>query len=123
MAKDDFTEDIRLDTASHRRGCAALSGAEVVLDRARRTYEDLAIELEVSARRAREAGLDTGGIDGAICVVRELARDLTIRRAALLEFHRDFRGLDASLTPTRPPSNPAFAAYLSSANFAERKTK
>jgi len=98
-------------------GCAAFSGAETVLLQARMRLGQLEIDLQHAAREGKARGCDTADITAAIETLRQLSHDLLNRRAALMELHRDFRSLDQDLTPTRPSSDAALAAFRRSSNF------
>lgn len=111
---DRFEEEIKISEQAHRTGCAALSGAEVVLLQAKINLATIQIDLERAARRAREKKLDVAALHDAINLVKELLNEITTRRAAIMEFHRDFRALDQNLTPIRPSSDAAYVAFRNS---------
>lgn len=99
------------------QGCGAFSGAETALLQARITLGQLEIELNRAAREARLKGCDTRDLNAAIEALRELSKDLLARRGLLLEMHKEFRALDDELTPVRPSSDAALAAFRASSNF------
>lgn len=111
---------IELSHEQHMEGCAAFSGAETALLQARITLGALEIEMQRAAREARLRGCDTRDINQAIETMRKLSQDLLARRGLLLEMHRVFRALDEDLTPIRPSSDSALAAFRASANFPKK---
>lgn len=110
----EFKETIQVTEEVHRTGCAALSGTETVLLQAKINLAAIQIDLEREARRLRERKLDPGPVHTTINLVKELLNEITTRRAAIMEFHKDFRALDENLTPVRPSSDAAYIAFRNS---------
>ena len=112
---------INLSHEMHMQGLAAFSGAETALLQARIRLGELEIELERAAREAEACGCETKDLYAAQRVLRELSTDLLHRRAAMMEMHRDFRAIDDELTPVRPKSDSALAAFRASSNFPPKR--